>query len=83
MRPPADNINRIIAPALEAAIRDAAHSADDPGAFLDSLDVEFARALTADLSTGGDKVSQMRLRAALAVAFAEARAKVRQEFEPK
>jgi hypothetical protein len=80
---PKDDMMRDIMPALEAAIRDAAHSADDPGAFLDSLDVEFARTLTSDLSTGRDKATQMRFRAALAAAFAEARAKVRQEFEPK
>ena len=81
MRMHEDDINRGLAQALEIAMRQAVCMADDPVAFLDGLDIEFARTLTGDLIAGQEKVGQMGFRAVLAAAFAEARDRVRRDFD--
>lgn len=79
MKPP-DDLTKRLSLAMETAIRAAAQAAPDPLAFIDALDAEFARAVSSDHFPNQDHVTQIRMRASLAAAFSEARARVRSEF---
>lgn len=79
MNAPGDLTKRLSL-ALETAIRAAAQAAPDPVAFIDALDAEFAHTVTSEHFPNQDHVAQIRIRASLAAAFSEARARVRSEF---